>query len=123
MINGNSTITDNATNLIWIKDHNAIGAPFNATMTWTNAITNCEALSYAGQTDWRLPNVKELQSIADYGRFGTAIDPLFTNTQSGNYWSSTTVASTTTDAWSVHFNYGNVGNYGKTVSYYVRCVR
>ncbi|MFH1366031.1 MAG: DUF1566 domain-containing protein [Patescibacteria group bacterium] len=121
--NGNGTITDNATTLMWVKDHNAVGAPFNAIMTWTNAITNCEALSYAGQTDWRLPNLKELQSIADYGRSSPAIDPLFTNTQSVNYWSSTTYATTTTGAWYVHFYGGNVSNSDKASSYYVRCVR
>jgi hypothetical protein len=120
--NANGTITDNATNLMWIKDHSAVGAPFNAIMTWTDAITNCENLTYATQTDWRLPNVKELQSIADYGRYGPAIDPLFTNTQSF-YWSSTTYASNTTYAWFVYFYSGNVNYDVKTSSYYVRCVR
>ena len=122
--NGNGTITDNATGLMWIKDHNAVGAPFNAQMTWTNAITNCEALSYAGQTDWRLPNLRELQSIVDYSRLNPAVDPLFTNTQSSFYWSSTTKVGITSDAWYVYFPYGTVGNNPKTSnSYYVRCTR
>jgi len=64
--NGDNTVTDNATGLTWIADLNALGAPFNAVMTWTNAITNCESLNYAGYGDWRLPNINELLSLANY---------------------------------------------------------
>lgn len=120
--NANGTITDNATGLMWIQDHNAVGAPFNATMTWTNAITNCEALSYASQTDWRLPNVRELLSIGDYGS-SPAIDPLFTNAISDGYWSSTTYALGTTNTWVVAFGDSDSHVLAKSNSYYARCVR
>jgi hypothetical protein len=56
--NGNGTITDNLTQLIWQK------APNATAVTWENAIT-AERLSLASATDWRLPNIKELQSLND----------------------------------------------------------
>ena len=72
---GNLT-TDNGTGLVWVADHAAIGTVggynFASTMTWSNALLAVTALNsaaYGGYNDWRLPNVKELQSIVDYGRF------------------------------------------------------
>lgn len=98
--NGNGTVSDNATGLMWEQDD-------HASTGWANAVATCEGLSLAGRTDWRLPNVKELHSIVDYTRSpdgdGTAaIDPVFnatsfTNeggeTDWGYYWSSTTHAN------------------------------
>ena len=43
------------------------------TMAWTAAITYCEGLDYGGQTDWRLPNAKELYSLIDLGRFNPSL--------------------------------------------------
>lgn len=91
--NGDGTITDRATGLIWMKKDSG------KAMTWGEALAYAENLSYAGHDDWRLPNVKELQSIVDYTRApdarppapkGPAIDPIFdmTDTEAW-YWSST----------------------------------
>jgi len=121
--NSDGTITDNATGLQWAKDGNGAGCNNGGTLAWAAAITFCEGLDFAGHTDWRLPNVKELQSIADYGRVSPAIDPLFTNTRSGYYWSSTTYADVTVNAWFVSFSYGLVNSGGKGNGYYVRPVR
>lgn len=96
--NGNNTITDNATGLMWMKNDSQDG------MTWEEALNYAENLEYAGHSDWRLPDVKELQSILDYTRSpattgSAAIDPLFNSTEITNeasvtdypfYWSSTT---------------------------------
>jgi hypothetical protein len=96
--NGDGTITDNATGLMWMKNDNGEG------ISWENALSYAEGLEYAGYTDWRLPNAKELQSIVDYTRSSVttnsaAIDPLFTCSQITNeageadypfYWTSTT---------------------------------
>jgi len=95
-----------------------------ATFRWTSSITVCEALDYAGHTDWRLPNVTELQSIANYGAVSPASwSTYFPNTVSSYYWSGTTSASSTSSAWTVYFSYGSVSSYGKTTAYYVRPVR
>ena len=137
--NGDGTITDNATGLMWLQDPSlagggsypntwatALNTP--ATMTWANAIINCEALTYATYSDWRLPNIKELQSIVNYGRLSPTIgestlESPWVNTQSGDYWSSTTYAGDASYAWGADFYNGYVVGDGKTFEYYVRCVR
>ena len=119
--NNNGTVTDNLTGLIWLKNANCP----NSTKTWNNAVDYAAAL-YDGCTDcggdnndcglsdgsvagdWRLPNVKELQSLIHYGVSAPALpntagtgkwsegEP-FTNVQFV-YWSSTTYAADTGDA-------------------------
>ena len=78
--NGNSTVSDNATGLTWTQNDSGTG------MDWDAALNYCESLDVGGSSDWRLPNVKELQSIVDYSRSpdtsnSAAIDPIF-NTSS-----------------------------------------
>jgi hypothetical protein len=95
--NGDGTITDNATGLMWQQSDDG------NTYDWENALAYAENLTLAGHTDWRLPNAKELQSLVDYTRSpnttsSPAIDPLFSCTsisdpngntgQYGYYWSS-----------------------------------
>lgn len=92
--NGNGTITDRATGLMWMK------ADSGKTMDWKEALEYAENLEYMGYDDWRLPNVKELQSIVDYTRApdaldaayrSAAIDPVFGLTETESwFWTSTT---------------------------------
>jgi len=96
--NGDGTITDHATDLMWTQDDSTVG------VTWEEALAYANGMDFAGHSDWRLPNVKELQSIVDYTRSpdttaSPAIDPLFHATPITNeavqtdyphYWSSTT---------------------------------
>ncbi len=128
--NSNGTVTDLTTNLMWQQCSAGLSGASCATgaavvYTWDNAITYCESLSLAGFTDWRLPNVKELSFLVDDSRTAapTINITYFPNTQSPNYWSSTTFAPTTTYAWYVVFSSGNTYSYSKTDAYYVRCVR
>ncbi|MBF0240638.1 MAG: DUF1566 domain-containing protein [SAR324 cluster bacterium] len=115
--NGNSTVTDSATGLVWQQTD-------GGQKTWENALTYCEGLSLGGATDWRLPNRNELQSLVDYSKSNPAIDTTaFPNTNSSYYWSSSAYASNTSYAWGVNFNRGYVFSDNKTVSDYVRCVR
>lgn len=115
--NGNGTISDQGTHLMWQKQDDG------TTRIWTVAITYCEGLSLAGYTDWRLPTMKELMSIEDKTKINPAINSMyFTNPQT-NYWSSTTYTTDTTSAWLVDFSNGYTNHYGKTGGYYVRCVR
>ncbi|RJR18074.1 MAG: DUF1566 domain-containing protein [Nitrospiraceae bacterium] len=116
--NGNDTITDNVTGLIWQKEDD------NTTSAWEQAIAACEGLDFAGYDDWRLPNIKELRSIVDNSRYSPAIDTTyFPNTDVSYYWSSTTGANNAALAWYVYFSSGNLGYGNKSDSYYVRCVR
>jgi len=115
-------VTDSATSLQWQDDYSDnAGNIKNA--TWTAAIDYCEALTLGGHTDWKLPNKKELLSIVDYATYSLAMSSVFQNTSSSNYWSSTTDANDTSDAWLVHFYYGDTNGYDKTNTNYVRCVR
>jgi len=99
--NGDGTITDAATRLQWTKGDSELGMDWEHALAWAQQ-KNAE--NYLGHSDWRLPDVKELQSIVDYSRSpsatdSAAIDPLFTSTaivdeggheDFGAYWSSTT---------------------------------
>lgn len=99
--NGNGTVTDAATGLMWTQDDSGSG------MMWENALSYAEGYSIASHDDWRLPTAKELQSIVDYTRSpatssSAAIDPIFNCTQITDegdesnypfYWSSTTHAT------------------------------
>jgi len=111
--NGNSTISDNATGLMWSQNDSGDG------LNWEEALDLVQQRNtenYLGYSDWRLPNVKELQSIIDYTRSpdtsnSAAIDPLFDVTSFTNvggetdypyFWSGTT-----------HANMDN-GSYGRS---------
>lgn len=75
--NGNSTITDTSTALMWQKDTPRDKQGNYELMTWEEALDYCENLSLAGYTDWRLPNIKELSSLVDYTRHDPAIDTTY----------------------------------------------
>lgn len=96
--NGDNTITDNVTELMWQKNDSGVS------MLWQGALDYCEKLDFADYNDWRLPNAKELQYIVDYSRSpdstnSPAIDPIFETTSITNeagqkdypfFWTSTT---------------------------------
>ena len=98
-----------------------------------DAINNCENLTYAGYTDWRLPNVKELfnivieapDAITGVKSAGAPyINQIkFPNTVSDYYWSSTTTPFSTPNAFYVRFNTGYAYYNPKIAAGYVRCVR
>lgn len=127
--NGDGTITDNATGLMWVKDPSQLGGVWGtpgspSQMTWNNAIDNCLALDYAGHSDWRLPNIKEIMSIVDYSKFYPSIDEtFFPNNPAGYYWSSTTYTNNTSYAWYMDFYGSVVSNDTKIRPLYVYPVR
>ncbi|MEI6209008.1 MAG: DUF1566 domain-containing protein [Desulfuromonadales bacterium] len=87
--NGNKTVTDGKTGLVWQQEE-------PGAMTWGNALTYCEGLTLAGQSDWRLPNIKELEALTDDAKYSPAIDKTyFPYANASYYWSSTTYASIT----------------------------
>lgn len=105
--NGDGTITDLSTGLMWMKYDSGYfeaGKDEDGKMDWEEALEWAEDLEYAGYDDWKLPDAKELQSIVDYTRSldstnSPAIDPMFDSTSivdiNGEtnypfYWTSTT---------------------------------
>ena len=133
--NGDGTVSDTDTELMWQK------ATDLGTYTWQQVLPYCENLilnndgewtngtpnvSGVKYDDWRLPNRNELQSLVDYSRHVPAINTTyFPNTVSSYYWSSTTYASSPNTAWLIYFHDGYLfGPYDKS-SYgcYVRAVR
>lgn len=114
--NQDGTVTDEATGLMWQKSGDGHGR------IWQDALCYCESLELAGYADWRLPNIRELESLVDWDRYDPAIDPVF-ESHSFLYWSGTTQLPGSF-AWGVNFNYGRVGySNSKGENLYVRCVR
>lgn len=129
--NGDGTVTDNCTGLMWQQataDVNGDGEitdaehPAGDSVDWQHALQYCESLESAGHTDWRLPNVIELQSIVDYERFDPAIDPVFSADMTW-YWTSSSDVSTPVYAWRVIFLYGDVDSHRKNDYTGLRAVR
>jgi hypothetical protein len=117
--NGDGTVTETSTGLMWQQ------ASSSTAKTWDQALAYCEGLNLGSYTDWRLPTTKELRSLLDYSRYNPAINTTyFPGTVSSFYWSSTTVAYSTLNAWGVNFYYGwNVYPEKLNGPYYVRTVR
>ena len=116
--NGNQTITDNLTQLVWQKN------PRIDSMTWEDALQYADTFQLAGYTDWRLPNIKELQSINDEKRGSPSINKTFFPTAiTGKYFSSTTLPNQTTKAWYLDTQYGITTYQYKTVKLNVILVR
>jgi len=114
------TVTTNSTGLMWQDSSEAK----NTKRDWKGALNYCAELSLAGHSDWRLPSIKELQSIVDVGRHKPSIQKDFKNVStSGRYWSSSVYVPSNKNAWVVHFEDGSTYDYRKTREYYVRCVR
>jgi len=91
--------------------------------TWEAALDYCQDLTWAGFTDWYLPNVTELASIDDDTRVDPCADPTaFPGTPSVDLWSSTSNAGLSC-AWTIDFRFGDTRCRGKTGTYFVRCVR
>jgi hypothetical protein len=138
--NGDGTITDNNTGLMWEKksDDGTIHDKDTA-YRWTTAFSahiaglNAGA-GFAGYTDWRLPNVRELQSIVNYETFSPGVSAAFNSNCAAQctvltcscaapigYWSSTSVAYHPSQAWVVEN--GAVGSVEKVSTLFVRAVR
>ena len=159
--NGDGTITDNNTGLMWEKKDDSGGIHDQDNVyTWSTGSNNMDGTlktvfldtlndvagggtnCFAGRCDWRIPSLKELQSIVDSERFDPAIDPAFhqpatctgcsdvtlascscTKFTNTNYWSSTTDIDPAFKVWTVFFHSGFVPAPPKTDSNSVRAVR
>ena len=124
--NGDQTVTDSSTGLMWTRDDSQVAMNWEQALAWAQGKN---AANYCGHNDWRLPNTKELQSIVDYTRtpesnHSAAIDPVFTCTSIINeagypdwpwFWTSTTHLSYDGTAyhggWAVYVCFGTAGGW------------
>lgn len=119
------TVSDHKTRLMWQR--NVVFSEAH-TYDWDQAMQLCANLTLAGMSDWRLPSVKELFSLADLRRDSPAIDaelfPIGDGIPYTTFWSSSPVATLATSAWAVGFSSGASSfSTAKTTLRPVRCVR
>jgi hypothetical protein len=117
-------VTDNMTGLMWVKAPHSLSGNSGG-QAWNDAIDFCNGLTFAGQSDWRLPNVREIQSLIDHGCSSPALPAgyPFTGVQSDLYWSSSTYVDGADYAWYVDFYVGDVLRRYKVDNSYVWPVR
>jgi hypothetical protein len=116
--NGNGTVTDQLSNLVWEK------TPNTSAFTWEHALAYAENLTLAGTSDWRVPNIKEIQSLNDFSAVNPAVNTsIFSTIGVKKYWSSTTLPNQTTRAWYWDTQFGITTNDLKTAPNYLICVR
>ncbi len=146
LLAGGQIVQDDVTGLMWeVKTDDGSIHDRDNTYTWydPNPATNggnegtesgndtkdfidaLNAANFGGYSDWRMPTIKELAFLLHLGKEDPPkIDEnYFPNTQSGYYWTSTTDASNSSDAWYVYFKYTSTYPHNKNTSHYVRAVR
>ena len=145
--NGDGTITDMNTGLIWERKSGEAGLHYHdnhfvwtpgpgSVWEWIGLLNMENGSGFAGHADWRIPNLRELQSIVDYQNSGPATADVFNTgcapgcslgacscTEPAPVWTSTSFRSDPTLAWWVDFSNGFVGNDAKTAVWHVRAVR
>jgi Protein of unknown function (DUF1566) len=147
--NGDGTITDNVTELIWLKNANCP----NTGRDWPTALADVASLNSTGymngndcgdtsnagnhQTDWRLPKIRELLSLLNFAFNSPAIsnaagtgkgsgsDPFanFPAASLSPYWSSTAKADDSGTVWGVGFSDGDVLDFRASNDFFVTAVR
>ena len=127
-----AAVLDKETGLVWEQ------SPDTGERTWVNALAHCYTREVGGRRGdrgdliiggrrlgWRLPTIEELASLIDPTQSNPALPSghPFSNVQSSLYWSATSNASSTSNAWGVYLSGSGVTNDGKTVALHVWCVR
>lgn len=120
--NGDGTVTDRATGLTWSKNDSLKPMNWEQALAW---VAKMNTAKHLGHDDWRMPNIKELQSIVDYTRSpdtsnSPAIDPALTCTTITNeagkpdyayYWSGTTHVGGQGGAAAMYVPFGRAGGF------------
>ena len=116
----NGTVYDTRTKLTWQQTMSSIF------YTWADAKTYCAGVgSSLGGTGWRLPTLKELQSLVDYSQttYSKIDSTAFPGTPSERFWSASPLVGSSSSAWRVFFGLGSSYYDDVSMYNYVRCVR
>lgn len=129
--NGDGSVTDTGTGLVWQKCSRGQNADSTCTgtatkTTWSLALLHCKNLSL-GQRTWKLPNINEMRSLVNPANTDTSalpfIDPTgFPSTARDKYWSSSTVFGSPSIVYFVNFFDGSQDTQNKVTAAFVRCV-
>ena len=131
-VHGDGTVTDTATGLMWMQC--SLGQTYvNDTCSdsndateynWQDALKAADSYTFANYSDWRLPNIKELASLAARDRYDPSINSVvFPNTPISSYWSASPHTSYSNYAWQLYFDNGNHNSDLRSNVSYVRLVR
>jgi hypothetical protein len=128
--NGDGTVTDTKTALMWKQCAEDLSDDCTGTATtyrYKAAIEQAEKSTFAGHTNRRLPNIKELLSLVALDRSEPTINSNFFPSTNGSvpFWSSSPKVdvNSTSVAWRVSFSKGNRSGGGRSLPHYVRLVR
>jgi len=114
----NTVVFDRLTSLYWAT------LPDTGPGSWENAIAHADSSGISGYDDWRLPNIKELQSLQDVRLIQPCIDKtFFPDIGLKKYWSSTSLPNQTAKAWYMDTHYGITSHDEKTMQNYFILVR
>lgn len=113
--NGDGTVTDNKTGLMWTQNANPFGR-----LDWNSALLRCSSYSIAEHSGWRLPTLYELMSLSEVIKEKS--HP-FMNIQSSYYWSGSSPTEGSDFAWRVSVRFASARSFNKSLSYHVWPVR
>jgi hypothetical protein len=123
--NGNGTVTDNLTGLMWEQKTEANE---QATVTYDDAVAYCDTLSLGDHDDWRLPDRKEYATLLNLNRLSPALDKTYFPYYTGNpsaihYWTASPYHDDPAKVWTMQIAWGIIETGSKDTLYKVRCVR
>ena len=127
--NGDGTVTDPSTRLVWMRcemgktwdGKTCTGTGKGYTFDQANALTG--TTTFVGHSDWRLPNLTELQTIVESASYPAINSAAFPNTSPSNFWSASAYAGSSSDAWFVDFYDGSADDDYLRYAFQVRLVR
>jgi hypothetical protein len=129
VVSGERLVQDKASGLMWQgcpagQSGESCDQGSAAEYSWQDASDYCDNLTWADYSDWRLPNINELISIADFTKNDPAIDgTAFPVTPSDSFGSSSSYVYKTRLAWQIDFDYSDMDFGDKTYGSDIRCVR
>lgn len=112
---GDGTVTDTRTGLMWKQCVEGLSVgdciiPSDDLFSWDNALVHAESSTFAGYTDWRLPNIQELRSLVEHCSASAINESLFPNNKASEVWTSSPTAFSTNSAWVVDFVSGRTSH-------------